>query len=145
MNTARLIALARHLESGKWGHEHFDMAYFNHGLFQGWNSCGTVGCGLGELPIIDPDNWGFAGGWVVPMGDLLIQANKGYLPVTPLYAAEIYFEIDGPVIDFLFVPEYTGQFNPMVHYRGPKARKELALRIRKFVEMRGVFTKPVQL
>lgn len=57
----RLEKLAKHLESGKLGHEKFDFTLFNYGHKEGQkpNTCGTMGCALGECPILFPKQWKF--------------------------------------------------------------------------------------
>lgn len=63
----RLKALAKHLRRGKLGHKTFNFDYVNAiedptcppGYKPAENTCGTVGCAMGELPIAFPDHWGF--------------------------------------------------------------------------------------
>lgn len=52
MNKRRLLKLATHLETGKLGHRHFYFGAYNLGAVTA-NKCGTSGCAIGELPIID--------------------------------------------------------------------------------------------
>lgn len=53
----RLEKLAQHMESGKLGHDRFDITKFHDR-----NDCGTVGCMLGECPTVFPGDWEWHGG-----------------------------------------------------------------------------------
>ncbi len=58
MKIARLKKLADHLLNGKLGHENFDFSCFNDGDIDK-NGCGTLGCAIGECPIVFPKHWHF--------------------------------------------------------------------------------------
>ena len=86
-NIEKLTTLANHLLHGKLGHEKFDFSNFNftpHKMLIS-NECGTLGCALGECPIIWPDEWTFDGKHIVLM--------KEYLD---------YWDLDAPMIFFWF-------------------------------------------
>lgn len=61
----RLLKLADHLEHGKLGHEKFDFRYWNWS--ENWmvgnalpkSECGTLGCAIGEMPILWPKRFMF--------------------------------------------------------------------------------------
>ena len=58
----RLKKLADHLIKGELGHDKFDFYTYNE-LFNGEykrNGCGTIGCAIGECPIIFPKDWCFS-------------------------------------------------------------------------------------
>lgn len=59
----RLLKLATHLKEGKLGHKKFDFTWLNHDpkkSEQGLTyECGTLGCALGECPIVFPRQWKF--------------------------------------------------------------------------------------
>lgn len=58
MNKPRIKKLIKHLRSDKLGHKVFDFMYVNHNeneeepteIYQ----CGTIGCAMGEFPILWP-------------------------------------------------------------------------------------------
>ena len=54
MNKERLLAMADHLERGQLGTIQFNFALIQDGPKQP-NGCGTVGCALGEMPILFPN------------------------------------------------------------------------------------------
>lgn len=60
----RLKKLANHLIKGKLGHEKFNFALYNTILNYSDNfdrkGCGTVGCAIGECPIVFPKDWCFS-------------------------------------------------------------------------------------
>jgi len=64
MNAARLLDLALHLERGVLGHEKFCFTTYN-GNTEG--RCGTMGCAIGELPIIFPLEWGWREFTLIPV------------------------------------------------------------------------------
>lgn len=58
----RLRKLADHLKRGKLGHKKFDFARINSicaGEDFDERGCGTLGCALGECPIVFPKEWEF--------------------------------------------------------------------------------------
>lgn len=58
IQTKRLEKMATHLETGKLGHENFYFAAINMGEMDK-KGCGTLGCAIGELPIVFPRSWEF--------------------------------------------------------------------------------------
>jgi len=61
----RLKKLAKHLMEGKLGHKKFDFNDYNGfpGNHEGpKNKCGTIGCALGECPVIFKKHWAFSSG-----------------------------------------------------------------------------------
>lgn len=62
----RLLKLAAHLENGRpGGHKKFDFSkwHVNHG---DENHCGTLGCAIGEMPVVFPKlaRFGTIGHWL---------------------------------------------------------------------------------
>jgi len=139
----RLEKLANHLLTGKLGHEKFDFAVLNTvkrdrngypiGKFND-NNCGTMGCALGELPIVDPKNWTFErqGDWRDPY---LVKLGKG---TGSFKSAEVYFGITDIEADSLF---QAGEESPWLSGKqkidglSPMAKKEtVANSILKFID-----------
>jgi hypothetical protein len=93
----RLLKLADHLEAGRpGGHKKFDFTviHYNHG---DENHCGSVGCALGELPVLFPKSWEFSGEGNY---ESILFANKNY----NFPAAEEFFGITENDVNDLFVP-----------------------------------------
>jgi hypothetical protein len=101
MHKERLLWLARHLRSGRLGHENFDYKEINAGgTYE--NMCGTRGCALGELPIAFPDKWKFVRGLdhLKHYHPRLINSSRW-----SLYSdAKAFFELDEKQLDYLFYP-----------------------------------------
>jgi hypothetical protein len=122
MNKERLLALADHLEFGNLGHEKFDFKIFNN---SNGPECGTLGCAIGECPILWPRDWcfDFEGDPVLSEGDHMV----------PMECAMEWFDIRRSMAHHLFNPtdqssDYGGR------YLDPNATKEqVAGNIRAFV------------
>jgi hypothetical protein len=132
MNLSRFNALLDHLEHGVLGHERFDFNFLNH--FDDpknaiGTACGSAGCALGELPIIDPDNWKFC------YTGLLYQHGSAH----PYKGAAEYFGISVLETEDLFDPahvENTRWYNPHTKSSAdPKAwtRYDVALHMRDYL------------
>ncbi len=138
MNKERLLKLADHLEHGKLGHKVFDFGVINEfrekevvkgGGFTG-SACRTVGCALGECPIVWPDEWEFNGPFVNLKGS----------DACSFQSARLFFEL-GEDFEFaeyhLFFSDsqeqrYGGEF---LHRNATK--EQVAANIRAFVEKCG--------
>ena len=104
-----LLKLADHLKNGQLGHEQFCFSVFNacgdpkhphwdRKVFK-HNGCGTLGCALGEMPIIC-DEWIFENLDPVP-----IQ----YRFASTMQAAELFFGLNSEESYRLFIP---GKYSP---------------------------------
>lgn len=90
------------------GHKEFHFGKWNGGNL-GKNGCGTLGCAIGECPILFPRHWHF-------------DAECGYWPklksgpTTSSDGAADYFNLSRPEVFHLFVPvmqrpdEFGGQY-----------------------------------
>lgn len=83
MNKKRMQKLINHLKSDKLGHEEFNFSCINAGEIKGntfveakeRNECGTVGCALGEFPIIWPNTFAFSYDSIVAI-EKILPKNK---------------------------------------------------------------------
>jgi hypothetical protein len=137
---ARLEKLATHLESGKLGHAVFSFATVNEdvpritkpGTVKG---CGTVGCAMGECPIVFKKDWKFDktyDGIVRSASPLLRKGSWGYASDD---AAE-FFGVDSNAIDHLFFPESQDTDTYGGRFLGDDAtRKDVARNICAFVKL----------
>ena len=126
MKTRRLLKLAEHLESGELGHQKFDFSRFNNTTEP---KCGTAGCAIGELPVIDRRNWMWNN---VGSPVLRVPARGSYSPIGD---AAAYFGIPYAAASHLFLPhgQDTEQFGG--RKLGDRAKREqVAANIRAFVE-----------
>ncbi len=130
MNKERLLKLAEHLESGVLGHKEFDFDQFNTGL-RGEKGCGTVGCALGECPIVFPKSWKFGG-----YTKMLPGLKRGKLYTYE--AAEKFFGVSGAASQHLFCPsaQNTQEFGGNDLDRNA-TRHQVAANIRAFVAKGG--------
>lgn len=118
MNKKRLLKLAKHLESGKLGHAHFDFTTFHEGKPTKLH-CGTSGCALGECPVVFRKDWEFEGREVSLRGKHL----GAYL------SAEIFFGLQQREVYELFNP-----FTQWSRLHASATAKEVAANIRAFIE-----------
>lgn len=131
METKRvtLTELADHLEKGECIHEYFDISDFNLGELNQKKilNCGTSGCAIGEMPLLDKQ-WTF-----FQNGQLLFGGTQ----VGPSTIAD-YFEIEFRGAYHLFYPlsqdvnKYGGT---TLDYDATKA--EVIHNIREFVRITG--------
>lgn len=139
VNKERLLKLADHLEHGKLGHKVFDYTKWN------WNdrnkfpdarqvpeySCGTNGCAIGEMPILEPEEWEFDS---VGLPQLK-NGIPGYKIVpSPLICAARWFDITMSDAMALFAgdkecAEHLG-INPL---KDTTTKEQVAATIRYFV------------
>lgn len=100
----RLLKLADHLRNGKLGHKVFDFSVWNEGATYG-HPCGTRGCAIGEMPVIDPEKWT----WLIPDSGSgypsfrrtkIFPVLKGHEDVTE--SGCIYFDISEKQFNMLF-------------------------------------------
>lgn len=123
MNKERLLQLAEHLEHGKLGHKVFDFSQYNNSIE---NTCGTMGCAIGECPIIWPNDWKFS---------IFGTPRMSTKPMETLAATREWFDIDDESRLHLFTP-----FNQLVHIYGGESldgeatKEQVAANIRAFVE-----------
>lgn len=94
MNKERLLTLANHLKYGKLGHEKFDFSIYNNATAK----CGTMGCALGECPIIWPEDWKFYKNYD---GDPVLI---GEYPPSSLISAIRWFNLSPGEAVYLFIP-----------------------------------------
>lgn len=124
----RLEKLATHLESGKLGHEKFDFSQYNNSYD---NKCGTMGCALGELPILFKRDWKFD-----EIGAPSLRNSQSDFPY-PRSDAMNYFGISEKEANRLFYPidEDDVELSPKGSILPPSAtRKQVAKGIRKFLK-----------
>jgi len=124
----RLLKVAKHLETGKLGHEKFRFCTVNSGPKDA-RGCGTLGCAIGEFPIIFPRVFKFSEDWVRP--------KKENHP--PLYSVvQSWFGITDQEDDHLFYPNKQEPY----HFGGKiltdrATRKAVAKNIRAFIKVKN--------
>jgi len=118
----RLLKLAKHLESGKLGHDQF-----NYSIYHDEDICGTAGCAIGECPFVFPEHWVFrrTGRYGVKFLKLK-SAKPGQLTRD---SSMEFFGLSLAQHQFLFVPGMRGSPLSVI-----ASRQEVAAHIRKFVE-----------
>lgn len=106
----RLLKLANHLKTGKLGHKKFDFSVINVDPEKDDRGeeykCGTLGCALGECPIVFPRQWGFKRykyGGVDPV--LKNPTDREYFGSQSFRDSEDFFGIDEEQSEHLFQPE----------------------------------------
>jgi hypothetical protein len=126
----RLERLAAHLESGQLGHEKFFFGSFNHGghpekpVVPG---CETMGCAIGECPVIFRKDWEFRN-----TGMPRLRGSRRYVDGD----IRKYFGISQFEIDALFYPSWIVKM-PGIKPLGQWARpKSVAKNIRKFLKLK---------
>lgn len=153
MNKARLLKLARHLETGSLGHRKFNFEYVHvvdpgktkikvgRDLKVTVKPCNAAGCALGELPFAFPGEWKYPEPRLEMDGDKivahvieelpqLIGGSDGYFHLN----VQTFFEIDSNQMRHLFYPgdqipsEYGG-----MDLGSNATRKQVAANIRAFV------------
>lgn len=124
----RLELLATHLEGGKLGHEEFYFSSYNatRDFEPAGHKCGTLGCALGECPIVWPDDWKFR------KYDVGLLSEGG---CTPIPAAMVWFCLDGDEVAHLFYPRAQApeRFGGSV-LTGEASRYQVATNIREFIK-----------
>ncbi len=145
-----LLKLATHLEVGELGHKEFDFTTWNNSkrrngtlcTFDTWlvlkpagakfnerNRCGTVGCAIGEMPFVAPDDWFFDEREGMPYYKDSM-ATKSW----PLYSAQDFFGISNSEAGAMFIP--TGNVG-MKHgcplLPSTASKEQVAANIRLFV------------
>jgi len=139
MDTARLLKLADHLESGKLGHQVFDFGVVNAMLYKKYprqvpHGCGTHGCAIGELPILFPRSWG----WID--GDPVLEKKPVHytrnLRISLNQRVAGFFGIAEEAAELLFVAHrFCAVWNKKPLSRN-SGRKVVADSLRRFVEWR---------
>lgn len=134
MNAKRLIKLAEHLENGRpGGHKKFDFTVIhqNHGTEK---HCGSVGCAMGELPVVFPSYWKFAvdedpdEDW----GVAVIPKTENHSWFSYPEVAE-FFGIDSSEAWGMFCPCYTRWWAPKKNLPSNATAKQVAKSIRQYV------------
>lgn len=134
---ARLLKLADHLESGELMHKEFNFTTWNRieGKQQfGRNGCGTMGCAIGECPMVFPESWEFR----ETNQDALIRFSPRLREDTkksnPLDDAKVFFSLADKEAAGLFLPYYHPPWGDKYCYLGRHATAaQVAGAIRKFV------------
>jgi hypothetical protein len=115
MIESRLVRLIHHLETGTQGHAKFDCDFFNADTmgqpfvfetaiaadFDYKTGCGYFGNALGEMPLVDPEQWCFAGYSKMPVLHKYDQAGPWF--GSPLVSAAEYFDVSMEDAEFLFL------------------------------------------
>lgn len=147
----RLLQLADHLENGKLGHKHFNFSTYNdffsdqadvedqdlsyHEYMAKHNRCGTAGCAIGEMPFLDPENWGFSDGGFIPSLKCLLDTRDFEQMDTAKFSGMAYFGISMYEYVHLFVPNsqspsiYGGK-----HLAGKVKKEDVAAGIRAYLD-----------
>ncbi len=137
---ARLLKLAAHLQEGKLGHDKFDFSEFNGGDFKP-NGCGTVGCAIGECPIVFPRIWEFrqlkssgSAGSISPR--LRADNSKDDYFWPSLHDAAAFFGISSELGRSLFFPNRPRAWvkESTAYLKENATRKQVAASIRQFVK-----------
>lgn len=134
MNTRRLLKLARHLETGKLGHERFDFSTYSsirHNEAFKENGCGTMGCALGECPIVWPKQWHFET-YTSLTSEPFLSTDSTYDTTDD---AMKFFDISEDEVMHLFMPAHQ---QPDLYggsvLIGKVTKEEVAANIREFVK-----------
>ena len=94
MQVDRLLKLVAHLKAGRpGGHAQFDFGSWHVGV-PADGHCGTLGCALGECPVVFPEDWDFTDGQPCYKGEAF-----------HVHAAERFFEIPYWDAYAMFLPE----------------------------------------
>ena len=113
-NTVLLRQLAAHLLTDNLGHKHFSIANYNTTFPIGQTSgCGTVGCAIGECPIVWPEFWYFEQEASLPV---LIDFDNTTIKIKtiwekPLQSAIKFFGISKTQAKALFVAGFQGEID----------------------------------
>ncbi len=107
MNKERLLKLADHLETGQLIHERFNFQWFNFGLRTNppIAGCGSIGCAIGEMPGVFPEDWAFQGNRDEDITPQLRIGSSG----AEFEDARIYFSLD-------HMTEVFRLFSPIAQY-----------------------------
>jgi hypothetical protein len=134
----RLLKLASHLDKGKLGHRKFDFGTWSAGATKK-NSCGTVGCAIGECPIIFPSKWKFKTfheelvqsefGKTIYHTDPVLKRGSG----TSVIDAAAFFGITNGEAHGLFTPSHEPAFCGIKRLPYTATRKQVAANLRRFV------------
>lgn len=123
MNTQRLLEMAQHLESGVLRHKIFDFSQVNDTYD---SQCGTLGCAMGELPVVYPKIWKYKSGMVY-----LIQDSSGFMGKD----IRVWFDLSQEEKLHIFYPKqqrpekYGGE-----HLNENATRYQIAENIRAFIQ-----------
>jgi len=117
LHLKRLEKLANHLLHGKLGHDIFDFSRLNENVESGEefkkNGCGTIGCALGECPIIFKQ-------WHFDYCNEPTLKGKEYTEES----AEQFFHISWQEAKHLFYPNEQNPILYMGNNLGIRAKKE---------------------
>lgn len=128
IRTDLLRKLADHLLNGKLGHEKFRFSVINVDEFGRMmtepNSCGTLGCAMGELPILFPEDWVFDYSTIKRLN----------FDLDDIYDVTDYFRISEDQEYHLFYPTLQNEkWGPILEAKSTK--EEVAANIIKFCEL----------
>lgn len=122
----RLKKLAEHLLHGKLGHKKFDFSVYHEGEKSKYH-CGTLGCALGECPVLFKKDWAFYTELDIP-----ILRNKDFGALT---SAKEFFGIEELAVEHLFYPKMQNTKNFGGKFLTDKAtRRQVANNILAFIE-----------
>lgn len=110
-----LLTLAAHLSSGKLGHKFFNFRVYNAVVEHGkickpgsYNftdetceidgTCGTVGCAIGEAPIVFPNHWEFSSVRGKP-----VLKGTGF---STMHSGQVFFDLTEQQYQAIFIPGY---------------------------------------
>lgn len=133
MNKERLKIIETHLRVGKLGHDKFDFGCINmeRSGEPAVNVCGTLGCAMGEFPIIFPEDWKFNSEGGVT---LITESNETNDFIILSDQIQRYLDISEPAIDHLFFP--FGQQTELYggkKLNGEASKEDVANNIAKFI------------
>jgi hypothetical protein len=143
----RLEKLAKHLEKGKLGHEFFNFAVLNDCVYDNDNApirgCGTVGCAMGECPVLFRKHWKFSENEAFGMFSPRLRKGSKH---SVNGDTATFFGISIAAVCHLFHPneQATGFFGGE-NLQEDATKKQVASNIRAFVKLakRGAFDEDV--
>jgi hypothetical protein len=120
-----LEKLGNHLMNGQLGHKNFDFSCYNMDDMKSVTDCGTNGCAIGELPIIEPTRFRFCSNFVFDNG-------QGVFPY------DNPFNLSINQYSYMFMPYYIGESRIEINKLPETAtRYEVGQRILEFVQAKG--------
>jgi hypothetical protein len=134
VHAARLKKLAMHMLIGDLGHKAFSFEHFNlfPDAYRGRkNKCGTMGCAIGECPIIFKDHWRFS-----KYGSPELISNSKYSLVIP--QTQKFFGLSFDEAGYLFYPYEGDEELPEGRLPASATREEVGINILKFMKKKKV-------
>ena len=125
----RLLKLAQHLETGKLGHKRFSFDLINSGKVDK-SGCGTVGCAMGELPIVFPRTWEF-----ISLREVAVRGSDRADGMNMEFSVQEWFGISRDERRHLFYPlhQHPDLYGGRMLVQGAR-KTSVAKNIRLFVE-----------